>query len=73
MAANHFTSESLWLNQHHQSIYFAEILIVSQLALETPTHVNMDVVNNFAVGDVEKCQSASDSVAEGPGFLSKTT
>jgi hypothetical protein len=35
--------------------------------------VNMDVVNNFAVGDVEKCQSASDSVAEGPGFLSKTT
>jgi hypothetical protein len=24
--SNHFTSESLWLNQHHQSIYFAELL-----------------------------------------------
>jgi hypothetical protein len=46
-------------------------IIVTQLALETPTHV--DVLKDLAMGYFEKSRSASVVDAEGLGFLSKTT
>jgi len=45
--------------------------IVTQLALQTPTHV--DVMKDVAMGYFEKSQSASVVDADGLGFLSKTT